>query len=91
MVVHQINWLIEKNPLHTWKLKKQQQQKQYTPILTIFQILSFKDCNYGMSVLLDIIRYYTVEKNSQDIGEITCLMLSQMFMCDTVNAPDIKK
>lgn len=82
-MVHQINWLIEKNALHTWKLKKeqeQQQKKQYTPISTIFQILSFKDCNYGMSVLLDIIRYYTVEKNSQDIGEITCLRLSQIFM-----------
>lgn len=43
-----------------------------------------------MSVLLDIIRYYTAEKNSQDIGEITCLRLSQNFMYDTVNAPNIK-
>lgn len=44
-----------------------------------------------MSVLLDIIRYHTADKNSQDIGEITCLRLSQNFMYDTVNAPNIKK
>lgn len=36
-----------------------------------------------MSVLLDIIRYYTVEKNSEDIGKIICLRLSQHLMYDT--------
>lgn len=71
--------------------KNPKQNKQHTPFSTIFQILSSKDCNYGMSVLLDTIRYYTVEKNSQDIGEITCLRLSQNFMYDAVNAPNIKK
>ena len=91
-MVHQINWLIEKNPLHTWKLKKRvNNNKKNTLISTVFRILPFKDCNYGMSMLLDNIRYYIVEKNSQDIGEITCLKLSQIFMCDTVNALDIKK
>lgn len=90
-VVHQINWCFEKTLCTLANWKKPKNKTNNTPFSTIFQILSSKDCNYGMSVLLYTIRYYTVEKNSQDIAEITCFKLSQNFMYDAVNAPNIKK
>lgn len=94
-MAHQINWLFEKKKkiLCTLANRKQEPKTKQTThtFLTTSQIRSFKDCNYGMSVFLDIIRYYTAEKNSQDIREITCLRLSQTCMYDTVNAPNVKK
>lgn len=43
-----------------------------------------------MTLLLDSIRYYTAEKNSQAIGEVICLRLSQNVSM-RLKAPNSKK
>lgn len=71
-MLHQIKWRKKKSSAHFQAEKKKENN---TPVST--ESFSSNNCNHGMSVLLDIIRYYTVERNNRDIGEITCLTLSQ--------------